>query len=262
MAADLNSPPCTPEPSFPPSSSSPHQSPHHGRTPLGSPQRHYPGPHINAAGVNICKHNLIDGGSPIHPRIISSFNIFILGTPVDADGYELEPSVDPNLPSLHDNSANYFPFESRADFEFTKWMYSKSQVSANRIDELLHILAKLYQDQLPPAFKHDQVYEKIDNIKPGGTPWDSFTVYYNGPEIIAADGKPPVWATAGYEVWFRDPEELFADMIGNPEFNGQINYGPKIVTKDGKRRYKNVMAGKWAWNQAVWSLLVFISISC
>ena len=116
----------------------------------------------------------------------------MLGTPVDADGYELEANVHLNLPLPYDYSADYFLFESWADFEFTEWMYSKSQVSANRIDELLHILAKLYQDQLPHAFKHDQVYEKIDNIKPGGTPWDSFTVYYNGPEIIAVDGKPPV----------------------------------------------------------------------
>ena len=61
-----DSPPCTPEPSFPPGSSSPHRSPHHGRTPLGSPQRPYSGPCVNAAGVNIRKHDLIDGGFPIH----------------------------------------------------------------------------------------------------------------------------------------------------------------------------------------------------
>ena len=66
-AADFwDSPPRTPEPSFPPSSSSPHRSPHHGRTPLGSPQRPYPGPRVNAAGVHIRKHDLIDGGFPIH----------------------------------------------------------------------------------------------------------------------------------------------------------------------------------------------------
>ena len=76
----------------------------------------------------------------------------MLGTPVDADGYELEPNAHPN-PPLPPDPADYSPFESQADFEFTEWIYSKSQVSANRIDELLHILAKLYPDRLTHILK-------------------------------------------------------------------------------------------------------------
>ncbi|KAF8872664.1 hypothetical protein CPB84DRAFT_1854340 [Gymnopilus junonius] len=81
--------------------------------------------------------------------------------------------------------------------------------------------------------------------------WSSFTVKYNGPTTLGDDGKPPVWMTQDHEVWFRDPLLLLEGMIANPDFNGEIDFGPKIVTKDGKRRYKNVMSGKWAWDQQI-----------
>ncbi|KAF8871196.1 hypothetical protein CPB84DRAFT_1855134 [Gymnopilus junonius] len=218
----FGSPPHTPAQNPPtsssPSSSSP-SSARRQRTPLGSPQRPYPGPRVNSTGVHIEKHPWIDG------------------SPCDVEGYELEPGDRPATPPPQDPQ-DYFPFDSRAEFELSEWIYTETQISVNKIDQLFHILTALYPDQPPPAIKHMEVYEKIDSIQ-GDTPWSSFTINYDGTKTPAADGKPPVWMTQGYE-----------GMIGNPEFNGKIDYGPKIVTKDGKRCYKNVMSGKWAWEQA------------
>ncbi|KAF8883641.1 hypothetical protein CPB84DRAFT_1850916 [Gymnopilus junonius] len=226
--------PQTPAPHPPTSSPANPSTPHSNQrstTPLGSPRRPYPGVHVNSAGVNIQKHRWIDG------------------TPCNADGFEIEENARPATPPPQDPT-DFFPFESRADFELSEWIYSETQISAGKIDRLMHILTAMYSDQPPPAANHTEIYEKIDSVEVGDTLWSSFTVHYNGPKTTAANGKPPVWMEQGYEVWFRDPLEQLESMIGNPEFNGEIDYGPKIVTKDGKRRYKNVMSGKWAWEQA------------
>ncbi|KAF8901482.1 hypothetical protein CPB84DRAFT_1846772 [Gymnopilus junonius] len=150
---------------------------------------------------------------------------WIDGTPCNADGFEIEENARPATP----------PPQDPTDFFLLKVELTSSFRSGFTP---------------PPAANHTEIYEKIDSVEVGDTLWSSFTVHYNGPKTTAADGKPPVWMEQGYEVWFRDPLEQLESMIGNPEFNGEIDYGPKIVTKDGKRRYKNVMSGKWAWEQA------------
>ncbi|KAF8872520.1 hypothetical protein CPB84DRAFT_1854424 [Gymnopilus junonius] len=228
----ISHPPTSSSPTSSPNApSTPHASPRRDRTPLGSPRRPYPGPRVNSAGIHIKKHPYIDG------------------TPCDVDGYELEPDARPPTPPPQDSS-DYSPFDTRAEFELSEWIFTTAEISASKIDQLMHILTAMYPDQPPPAAKHIQIYEKIDAVLVGDVAWSSFTVKYNGPTTLGDDGKPPVWMTQDHEVWFRDPLLLLEGMIANPDFNGEIDFGPKIVTKDGKRRYKNVMSGKWAWDQA------------
>ena len=55
-----------------------------------------------------------------------------------------------------------------------------------------------------------------------------------------------------YEVYFRDPRELFLNMLANPMFAEDFDYTPmQQFDINGSRRYENFMSGDWAWKQAV-----------
>ncbi|KAG6807199.1 hypothetical protein H0H92_008439, partial [Tricholoma furcatifolium] len=56
--------------------------------------------------------------------------------------------------------------------------------------------------------------------------------------------------TDTYEIWFRDPLAIFENQIGNPEFKNEIDVAPKrVFDAKGKRRYRDLMSGNWAWSQ-------------
>lgn len=60
--------------------------------------------------------------------------------------------------------------------------------------------------------------------------------------------------TKTFEVWFRNPLEVLEAQIGNPDFDGEIDYAPKqVVGKNGKRQFTDLQSGDWAWEQAVCS---------
>lgn len=100
-----------------------------------------------------------------------------------------------------------------------------------------------------PFKNHDELYKTIDDIPLGDVPWQSFTMEYGGER---PEGQAPSWMDAEYEVWFRDPHEVIRNMLANPDFNGEFDYGPvKEYYANGKRRFKNLMSGTWAWEQAV-----------
>ncbi|KAH9018135.1 hypothetical protein EDB84DRAFT_1627433 [Lactarius hengduanensis] len=61
----------------------------------------------------------------------------------------------------------------------------------------------------------------------------------------------PPWMNDLYEIWFRDPLQVIEAQIGNPEFDGMMDFSPKRVYFRGKRQYEDLMSGNWAWDQAV-----------
>jgi len=78
-------------------------------------------------------------------------------------------------------------------------------------------------DDSPPFSSHRDLYETIDSIPVGGVPWQSFTFTYEGPK--PAD-DPPKWMDAEYVVWYRDPHQLFLNMLKNPKFAESFDYAP------------------------------------
>jgi hypothetical protein len=89
----------------------------------------------------------------------------------------------------------------------------------------LHIVSDLltvHSDQ-PPFLDHTDVYQIIDAIPISGVPWQSFTVTYEGPKPMS---DIPKWMDTEYTVWFRDPHQLFLQMLKNPEFANLFDYAP------------------------------------
>ena len=161
-------------------------------------------------------------------------------------------------------STDFDPFQSRAEFEFAEFLYSEEEMSAGKIDKLMNLLAALYPNQSPPFSDHKDLYSSIDAIKQGDVPWSSFSVQYSGEDLPSMGGaEPPAWKTENYEVWFRNPLQVLENQLGNPDFKNQIDYAPKCISRNGKRRYENLMSGNWAWNQAVrlFNYIFFIILS-
>lgn len=64
----------------------------------------------------------------------------------------------------------------------------------------------------------------------------------------------PPWMLEEYEVWYRNPRVVLRNQLANPDFKDKIDYAPvREFDENGERRWKNVMSGNWAWNNAVCS---------
>ena len=127
----------------------------------------------------------------------------------------------------------------------------RAQLSAGKIDNLCNLwtAGTVELGGEAPFVNHTHLYDTIDAIPIGGVPWQSFSVSYTGehPETDV----PPLMEES-YEVHFRDPRQLFLNMLANPTFVDDFDYTPmRIFDVNRSRRYEHFMSGDWAWNQAV-----------
>jgi hypothetical protein len=160
------------------------------------------------------------------------------------------------LPRSTSDATDWTPFKDRVQFETADFLFRSAQLSATKINSLLSLWAAslIKHNDIPPFNNATHLYETIDSIKSGGRPWKSFNVKYTGaiPEVNAPD-----WMHASYEVWYRDPSQVFADMLDNPEFDGEWDSAPlRQYNSSGERIWQNLMSGNWAWKQCV-SLFLF-----
>lgn len=126
-------------------------------------------------------------------------------------------------------------------------------MSASNIDRLLNIWAaslRLHGGR-PPFSDHNDLYATIDRTPLGDVPWQSFSISYTGPRP-SEDSDVPAWMDDRHEVFFRDPHEVVLNMLANPDFKNEVDFGPvRAFAADGARQLKNFMSGDWAWRQAV-----------
>jgi len=168
------------------------------------------------------------------------------GAPCDHNGQFLPPN-SPLPPKQEPLPDAYAPFESRGTFQLAEFLYHCEQMSATKIDELLSVMASIY-NVAPPFRSHKDLYATINAIPHGDAPWQSFAVSYSGP----LPESPPSWMTAEYDVWFRDPKVVLEHQLANADFNGEIDYVAKVVVDEyGRREVCDLMSGQWAFNQSV-----------
>jgi hypothetical protein len=160
------------------------------------------------------------------------------------------------LPRLTSDVADWAPFDDQLQFETADFLFRSAQLSAMKINSILNLwAASLIKHNVSPPFTNaSHLYDTIDSIKSGGRPWKSFEVKYTG-EIPEANA--PDWMHASYEVWYRDPSQVFADMLDNPEFDGEWDSAPlRQYNTSGERVWQNLMSGNWAWKQCVSLFLI------
>ncbi|KAG1846295.1 hypothetical protein F4604DRAFT_1884183 [Suillus subluteus] len=125
----------------------------------------------------------------------------------------------------------------------------RNQTSAKQIDTLLDLWAAslIKHNDAPPFTGHRDLYNTINVTPLGDVPWETFSMSYNGAKPLH---DIPPWMDVTYDVWFQDPRLLLHDILGNPDFNGEMEYVPyQDYTVEDKRCFKNFFSGDWAWSQ-------------
>lgn len=124
-------------------------------------------------------------------------------------------------------------------------------MSAANIDELMtiwHADASSLGGE-SPFVNHGDLYDTIDAIPVGAVSWQCLTVSYTG---LRPETDVPPWMEQTADILFRDPHQLFQEMLANPTFAKDFDCAPmRIFDINGSRRYENFMSGDWAWKQAV-----------
>lgn len=171
------------------------------------------------------------------------------------------PDTPPSLSPASEQPASndWAPFRDCNAFDLAHYFFKEDQTSAAKIDRILNIMARtleVHGDQ-PPFETHKDVYSTIDAIPIGGVPWQSSSFKYDGPK----PENPPKWMDAEYAIWYRDPHQLFLNMLRNPDFENSFDYAPyQQYDEKGNRRYQHFMSGDWAWKQAVCLYFTLIMI--
>ncbi|KAH7903012.1 hypothetical protein BJ138DRAFT_1021251, partial [Hygrophoropsis aurantiaca] len=148
---------------------------------------------------------------------------------------------------------DWSPYRNRLEFETAEFLFTKAQMSAGKIDELLHLwgITQSVHGHHPPFSDHHDLYNVIDNTEVGDVPWSSFSVQYAGDqsEVNAS------WMNKNYDVFYRDPHIVIQKLLANPDFKDSIDYAPYReweMRSNGtyNRRWRDFMSGDWAWDQA------------
>jgi len=188
-------------------------------------------------------------------RIVTNLNNSSLARPCDKHGNFFNDDEPPPPSEPHDPT-DWTPFISRHQFETAEFLFKRVQMSAGNVDHLMMLweAGVSASGDDPPFVNHDDLYNTIDTIPIGGVPWQNFSVSYTGP---LPESDVPSWMEQTYKIYFRDPRQLFQNMLANPTFAKDFGYTPlRTFDINGSCRYENFMSGDWAWKQAVSLLLL------
>ena len=172
-----------------------------------------------------------------------------IALPCDSEGNVL-PLGAPPPPQAMAQPGDWTPFHSESQFMLADLLYRRAEVSASNVDALLDIWAQtsVEADRPAPFESHVHMHATIDASKLGDVPWQCFVTGYTGD----VDDLSPEWMKTSYEVWYRDPDVVIANMLANPDFAGQFDLRPYIdLNLQGQRRWSNVMSGNIAWRHSV-----------
>ena len=162
------------------------------------------------------------------------------------------PLGTPPIPRNVTEKNDWYPFESRLEFETGEFLFTVNQMPQSHVDRLMQLwmASMLRHKDRSPFANHSDLHQVIDAIPHGDTPWKSVQVKYSGD--IPEHGATPRWMTKGYDAWYRDPNIVVANLLGNPDFHKHFDYSPyREFEPTGQRRWENFMSGNWAWRHGV-----------
>ncbi|KAJ2913015.1 hypothetical protein MD484_g7397, partial [Candolleomyces efflorescens] len=151
---------------------------------------------------------------------------------------------------MDDAEDPWYPFEDEGGFRLADFLYREEEMSAKKIDYLLEIWAlnKAKNDDLAPFNSYAEMYNAIDSIELGDSPWQSFSLNFADDRDNPADTP---WKTASYEVWYRDPARVVSNILDNPDYDGQIDYAAYVeVNEKDQRCWSDFMSGNLAWRRS------------
>ncbi|GBE89318.1 predicted protein [Sparassis crispa] len=117
------------------------------------------------------------------------------------------------------------------------------------IDYLMELwgLSLMKHGSLGPFDSYDHMYAVIDEIGEGSAPWKCFVS--QGEENLPPNA--PNWRREEYQIWYRDPQTVIANMLDNPDFTGEFDAAPYIhLDPSDKRRWGDFMSGNYPWRHS------------
>ncbi|KAI6135448.1 hypothetical protein EDD17DRAFT_1487353, partial [Pisolithus thermaeus] len=172
------------------------------------------------------------------------------GRPCDSLGNFL-PAGHPAEPLTDMQPDDWSPYSSRLEFELADFLFTRSQMLAANINELLNLWnASLLSTGGQPIFRDSgEMYKTIDSTPLGDVQWEKFSTSYTGER--PTENVPP-WMNDTYDIWFRSPKEVIRNMLSRPDFSDAINYRPfrEYESATDSRQWEDFMSGDWAWKQA------------
>jgi hypothetical protein len=144
------------------------------------------------------------------------------------------------------------------EFDFSYYHFVEAQTSASGIDKVLDIWAATMLEfgGDAPWRNAKNLYETIDSIQHGDSPWKSYSIQYEGPR---PPGTPPKWMTETYSLCTRDARQVLGHQLATTQFKDQFNLAPyRQFDNKGQRVWSNLMSADWAWSQAVRTVFYFM----
>jgi hypothetical protein len=117
-------------------------------------------------------------------------------TPCDPKGNDLPRGAPPPPPEPKDPN-DWSPFETSIQFRLADLMYRRGQLLKRIIDDLLDLWALDNLGKEPPFADHQDLYNVLDAIQIGDTPWQTFDVGYEGERPME---NVPSWMDQKFEV--------------------------------------------------------------
>ncbi|KAH9949208.1 hypothetical protein B0H21DRAFT_688850 [Amylocystis lapponica] len=112
------------------------------------------------------------------------------------------------------------PFISAAEWELAEWVV-ESGVSQRDTDKLLK--TKMVTPNQFASFSNNKTFlHTLDSLPGPAASWKLIEITVEG-NVSDAKGK---MMRESLDAWARDPVEVIADLIGNPEFKKEMSYAP------------------------------------
>ncbi|KAE9386188.1 hypothetical protein BT96DRAFT_1086980 [Gymnopus androsaceus JB14] len=186
---------------------------------------------------------------PSPPMDRFNFHPFLTGEKCDKDGNALPPGAPPEpLPEVENPWA---PFQDEIAYRLADLVFKKVEMSQPNIDELLDLwcldVQRRFGGDSGPFGTHGDLLETIDSIQDGSAPWQCFQTEIEENLPVNA----PEWRKTSYQVWYRDPDTVIANMLSNPDFAKDFDAAPYVhIGKDGKRCWSDFMSGNYSFRHA------------
>ncbi|KAJ6631895.1 hypothetical protein B0H10DRAFT_2172192 [Mycena sp. CBHHK59/15] len=156
------------------------------------------------------------------PRSQKNYHPFLNGRPCDENSAFL-PDGTPPPPRTRAPTDDWSPYKDSVQFNVADFLFRKVQMSSKNIDYLLELwaLSLMKHEDLGPFQSYEDLYKTIDATKLGDAPWQCFQT-----EPLAVGDDALAWAHQSYEIWYRDPDVVIANMLDDPDFDGAFNTAP------------------------------------
>ncbi|KAJ6574091.1 hypothetical protein B0H19DRAFT_1341063 [Mycena capillaripes] len=171
------------------------------------------------------------------PRPKKNYHPFLNARPCD-ENREFLPDGAPPPPRTAAAMDDWTPYDDQVQFELADFLFRKVQMSSKNIDQLLEMwaLSMMKHEDLGPFQDYKHIYDTID----------ATSCFQKEPFNPAPDA--PAWARQQYEIWYRDPDVVIANMLDNPDFDGAFDTTPYVhLDAQGRRHWSDFMSANFAW---------------